>query len=144
MENLRIQWRTLLQAAAKDATLIDLYFARLAKNYCSTRRHYHNFTHITSMLDLSDHYINHLQQKDIVDLAIFYHDVIYNILKNNNEERSARRAVRELKQLNIAKEKIDLVECYILATKTHDLQGFDSESDLAYFLDFDLSVLGAD
>ncbi|MFN7116358.1 MAG: hypothetical protein ACK4TA_06125 [Saprospiraceae bacterium] len=96
------------------------------------------------MLNLSDEYKTHLQQKDIVDLAIFYHDVIYNPLRKDNEVRSAKRAVQELTQLKVAQEKIDLVEFYILATKTHDLQGFSNESDLAYFLDFDLSVLGAD
>lgn len=141
-ENLRTRWQHLLPIA--DAELATTFFVNLSKNYYSRKRHYHNVEHILLMLALSDEYAAHLQQKDIVDLAIFYHDVIYDPLRKDNEERSAQRAVRELTKLNVAKEKIERVETYIIATKTHDLQGFDAESDLAYFLDFDLSVLGAD
>lgn len=144
MEDLQVRWRFLLNAKTSDLALADSLFIKLSKNYDSRKRPYHNFTHIAAMLDLSDQYAAQLQQKDVVDLAIFYHDVIYNPLRKDNEERSAQRAVRELKQMRFSKDKIQLVETYILATKTHDLIGFDSESDLAYLLDFDLSVLGAD
>ncbi len=144
MEHLRIRLQTMLQNGSSDLIRIDSYFDTLAKNYRFRKRDYHNFEHIAAMLKLSDKYAAQLQQKDIVDLAIFYHDVIYNPLRKDNEERSAKRSVRELTQLDFPKEKIERIKTYILATKTHDLQGLDDESDLAYFLDFDLSVLGAD
>lgn len=142
METLQEKWNAVFFKEPQD--LIHSIFRRLVKSYQSRTRHYHNLDHLTAMLGLSDSYASHLQQKDVVDLAIFYHDVIYNPLRKDNEERSARQAVRELSKLQLPKEKIQLIETYILATKTHDLQGFDSESDLAYFLDFDLAVLGAD
>lgn len=141
---LQLKWRSLFLPKQYDQTLGDQLFNKLFKNYHSRKRHYHNAEHIINMLKLSDLYAVHLQQKDVVDLAIFYHDVIYNPLRKDNEERSARRAARELKQLHFTKEKIELIKIYILATKTHDLQGFSKESDLAYLLDFDLAILGAD
>lgn len=141
-DQLYLRWQHLV--VNTNFTLANTLFTNLAKNYHYRKRHYHNFNHIAIMLELSDQYSNYLQQKDVVNLAIFYHDVIYNPLRKDNEERSARRAARELKQLQVPKNKIDLVERYILATKIHDLQGFGEESDLAYLLDFDLSVLGAD
>lgn len=96
------------------------------------------------MLALSEQYVTHLQQPDVVQLAIFYHDIIYNPLRKDNEARSAQRAARELKQLQVSPEQIEAVKNYILATQRHDLQEFGTNSDLAYFLDFDLAILGAD
>jgi predicted metal-dependent HD superfamily phosphohydrolase len=140
-ENLNTRWYDLFPTA--DTKLLSTLFTKISKNYQSRSRYYHNLTHIAAMLELSDEYAALLQQKDVVDLAIFYHDVIYNPLRKDNEERSAKRAVRDLTKLRWPKEEIQLVETYILATKTHNLQGFGNESDLAYLLDFDLSVLGA-
>ncbi|MBK7872161.1 MAG: hypothetical protein IPJ74_16580 [Saprospiraceae bacterium] len=143
MESLRNHWFALFPADHFNQELTTHLFDGIIKNYNSRRRHYHNLHHITSMLELSNVNTPHLQQKDVVDIAIFYHDIIYNPLRKDNEERSARRASEELKELNLPKEKIDLVYNFILATKSHDLQGFDETSDLAYFLDFDLAILGA-
>ena len=45
--------------------------------------------------------------------------------------------------MQIEEVKIKEIIACIKASKTHTLNGRDSESDLAWFLDFDMSILGS-
>ncbi len=72
--------------------------------------------------------------------SVAYHDIIYNTLKNNNEEKSAQFAEERLTRLSIQSNRVQ--NCYnqILATKGHFLS---ESSDTNYFTDADLAILGA-
>lgn len=80
-----------------------------------------------------------IEQVDAMSFAIYYHDIIYSVLRPNNEERSAALAKRRLQQLAVPLELQKKVVEMIEATKEH---GFSSKSDVNYLLDFDLAVLG--
>lgn len=87
----------------------------------------------------------HLQDKDLVDFAIFYHDIIYNVLRKDNEARSALLAVKRLKELGLSPQQTETVKGYIEATQTHTIPaGIQNPADLSLFLDFDMSILAAD
>ena len=62
------------------------------KNYSKSDRHYHNITHLNSMLTELKIYKDKFDNWDTIIFAIAYHDLIYNSLKGNNEERSAEMA----------------------------------------------------
>lgn len=118
------------------------FFENLTKDYNGAGRFYHTMQHVEALLKWSNEHTAQLQQKDVVDLAIIYHDVIYDPTRRDNEEKSAERAVQELTSLNFPKDKTALVKAYILATKGHNVPVGQENSDLAYMLDFDLSILG--
>ncbi|THU35936.1 hypothetical protein FAM09_21330 [Niastella caeni] len=90
-------------------------------------------------------YAGQLQDQDVVAFAIFYHDIIYNVLRKDNEPRSAQLAVKRLQALGIPPEKTAQVKIFIEATQTHTVTGtVQNPADLQLFLDFDMSILGAD
>lgn len=125
-----------------DELYADELFSNILQHYSEKDRHYHNLTHIQKMLDFSFMYEDKIQDIDTLQVAIFYHDIIYNSLSKNNEIDSAALAVEQLSSTNFPKEKIRLVEQFIVSTQKHFL--LIAHSDLDYFLDFDLAILGTE
>jgi predicted metal-dependent HD superfamily phosphohydrolase len=108
-------------------------------NYSKSNRHYHNIAHLESMLAELKAYRAKFDNWDTIIFAIAYHDLIYNCLKGNNEERSAKMAIKRLANISFPE---TLIACkkLILATKKH--QPNDPATNL--FTDADLSILGSD
>lgn len=125
-----------------DELYADELFSNILQHYSEKDRHYHNLTHIQKMLDFSFLHADKIQDIETLQLAIFYHDIIYNSMSKNNETDSAALAVEQLSSTNFPKEKIRLVEQFIVSTQKHFL--LIAHSDLDYFLDFDLAILGTE
>jgi predicted metal-dependent HD superfamily phosphohydrolase len=83
----------------------------------------------------------HIKDWSVVIFAVFYHDIVYNILKHDNEERSADIACKRLSELNLSHQEIEKCKGAVMATKSHVSTG---DSDVDYFLDADLCILGSD
>lgn len=109
--------------------------------YTEKGRYYHKLDHISALFNSFDQYKDRLTDPLVVSYAIWYHDIIYNARRNDNEEQSALLAAKCLSQLNLSEQQ--QVDClaYIRATAKHLDVAADKDSDLAYFLDFDLAVL---
>lgn len=75
-----------------------------------------------------------------VVFAVFYHDAVYNVLKKNNETKSAELAILHLSKMGVP--LILQQQCceLIMATRHH---GLSSNNDCNYFTDADLSILGS-
>src|SRR5690606_36924476 len=71
--------------------------------------------------------------------TLYYHDIIYNPLKSDNEEKSAALAEKRMKQISVSFDTINQCKKQILATKGHNKS---IDSDTNYFTDADLSILG--
>jgi predicted metal-dependent HD superfamily phosphohydrolase len=125
-----------------DELYADELFSNIKQHYTESSRCYHNQTHIQKMLDFSFLYADEIQDADTLQLAIFYHDIIYNSLSKNNEIESAALAVEQLSKTNFPTEKIKLVEQFIVSTQKHF--PIIEQLDLPYFLDFDLAILGTE
>lgn len=121
-------------------------FADVLAAYQDPRRHYHGLGHIGGMLaDLRD-CRSLLHDAEAVELAIWFHDAVYDAAAPDNEERSADLA-RQVLGRRLEPERLERVAALILATKKHELTdgaGAEERSDLAYFLDLDLQILGAE
>ncbi len=142
LENdLRRHWTTLHLPLAADASLVDHQYAQLTLLYNGEQRYYHNLLHLRQLITLLEMHREHIRDEEILLWAIFFHDIIYNVLYKDNEERSARAAAGYLSQIGYPPEKIMLVSEFIYATKTH-INTLNSP-DLDYFLDFDLYILGS-
>jgi predicted metal-dependent HD superfamily phosphohydrolase len=82
-----------------------------------------------------------LEDMDAALFALYYHDIVYRILRGDNEERSAKLASHRLKVLGLEGNRIDRCKNHILATKSHALS---HDTDTNLFTDADLSILGQD
>lgn len=107
--------------------------ARLVARYGEPHRHYHTWSHVLACLDAREK-IAPLAPLE-VDVALWFHDAIYDPRAHDNEEKSAALMLEEMG--DSAKPAVPLV----LATK--HAAAADSE-DARIVVDADLSILGAD
>jgi predicted metal-dependent HD superfamily phosphohydrolase len=126
-------------------TAPDQYGGHLAMNreqlvaaYTTPGRHYHNLTHIEDCLAALARVENLSPlDREILSEAIWWHDVVYDATRSDNEELSARLAEQHVRE-NLRQE----VGRLIRLTKTHDVQPDDRLG--AILISIDLSTLGAE
>lgn len=124
----------------KDTDYVSLLYTDIVSHYSNTSRHYHTLQHLVHLLVELLQVKDNIQNWDLVVFAIAYHDIIYNVVNHNNEEKCAAYAVKALSPL-LSKESLDECRVMIMATKSHLLS---ANQDINYFTDADLSILGAD
>jgi predicted metal-dependent HD superfamily phosphohydrolase len=124
-----------------NAALVNNTFTDLLNDYTAAQRHYHDLAHINHLLNLLEDHKFRISDEDALFFAIWFHDAIYNTWKTNNEEKSADFAAEILYQTDMPPSRVAKIIHYINATKTHTADG---DGDLEFFLDFDLSILGAE
>jgi len=132
------RWMTLFPVAPPSKAA-DIY-KQLRAHYAEPHRAYHNFNHIDACLRHLDTVRDQLTDPKAVEMAIWYHDVIYDTHSGDNEEQSANFASETLAELNLPDETRSLVHKLILVTKHPSVPGTGDER---YLLDIDLSILGA-
>jgi predicted metal-dependent HD superfamily phosphohydrolase len=130
---------TLLQIYTKDKVLIDKLWTEVELYYSKKKRHYHTLSHLDNLLNQLLEVKDKIESWDTVLFTLFYHDIIYQATKSNNEEESAKLAEERMKQLFVPSEIIENCVAQILVTKAHLA---NSNSDTNYFTDADLSVIG--
>lgn len=130
---------SLLKNYTADEHLIHELWLEIEENYSGKKRYYHTLTHLENLLIQLLEVKEEIQNWDVILFTIFYHDIIYNSLKLDNEEKSAELAKQRLQQLSFPDVMIEECVEQILATKSHMAS---INSDTNYFLDADLSVLG--
>ncbi|MFN0199240.1 MAG: N-methyl-D-aspartate receptor NMDAR2C subunit [Planctomycetaceae bacterium] len=111
----------------------------LQTTYGGTNRHYHNQQHIDDCLTHFQPVRMLAQHPDEVEIALWFHDAIYDSRKSDNEEQSADWARRFLQSQGTAGDIIDRIGGLILATKTHSGM---SSIDQQLMIDVDLRILG--
>lgn len=135
----RERWNSLWAAAVPRPGDQDP-FADLAARYGEPHRHYHNAAHIHACLGLVDEVRAQVDDPVSLELALWFHDAVYEPRASDNEERSARLAATALQACDAGRARIDRVTALILATKTHQPA---REPNAPWMLDIDLAVLGA-
>ena len=133
----------LLQVYEIDHQTIADCWKNIVTHYQQPHRHYHTLHHIEALLEQFDGIKDQLKQPESVLLAIFYHDVIYQTQDKpamSNERQSAAYFIAELGgflPIDLQNRVVEL----IIATEKHELAD-TNDSDMAYFLDMDLRILG--
>jgi predicted metal-dependent HD superfamily phosphohydrolase len=112
---------------------------KIEKHYGESNRHYHTLTHLDNLVQQLEPHQHQFDTWDTIIFAIAYHDVIYNSLKSNNEEKSAVFAEKALRTTTFPETEIERCKKLIQATKKHE--PVDHQTNL--FTDADLSILGA-
>lgn len=134
------QWSRLCSRYIGDSLLITEYWTEIEGNYQSENRHYHNLHHIENLVQQLHNVRTVTQNEDALLFAAFYHDIVYDTTRNDNEEKSADFARRTLHKLNVPEDTINTCIACILATRSHSLS---EDTDCNLFTDADLSILGA-
>lgn len=130
----------LLRKYSADNGTITKLWREIKVAYMRSGRHYHTLQHLESLLlqlQVTKHEINNW---DAVLFALYYHDIVYNTLRNNNEEKSAVLAVKRMNEIGVDNITTDKCSQIILATKQHQ---WNEDNDINLFTDADLSILGA-
>ena len=127
-----------LNIPPKEAYLI---FQQFEQHYREPHRKYHNLSHIYTMLQLADNEQNTILEPIMLKIAIWFHDIVYNAKRKDNEKKSADFARKVLGDY-CNEEQLRLLEKMILSTQKHlPLSEF---KDTLWLLDFDLAVLAAE
>jgi len=104
-----------------------------------TQRAYHNATHIADCLLQLDAAGNIARNPSEVEMALWFHDAVYDSRAADNEEKSAAWAARELIAGGVGAASAALVTELVLATR-HDAVA--ETEDAQVVADIDLSILG--
>ncbi len=130
-------WRTLGAAQTDEALRTELL-----KRYSAPHRHYHSVQHLEECLLQFDGARGEAEHPAEVELALWFHDAVYEPKRPDNEERSADWAVEAALAAGLASEVAARVRALVLATR-HDEAHGPVTQDERVMVDADLSILGA-
>jgi predicted metal-dependent HD superfamily phosphohydrolase len=135
-------WRELVCRHDCDRASAEVVLDELLRAHSEPTRKYHTIEHIGSLLSQLEQHGHAVVDRDAVELAILFHDVVYDPRRRDNEETSAALAGERLAILGFPGGVIAKVKRYIFATR-HAQDFVTSDCDLAMLLDLDLSTLAA-
>ena len=119
---------------------VEELWEEIKSSYSKPARNYHNISHLDSLVSELLPIRERISDWLTVVFSIAYHDIIYNPLKGDNEEKSAIICQDRLSKLSISVTQIDKCFNQIIATKAHTLS---VDQDTNFFTDADLSILAA-
>ncbi len=88
LDQLQQRWKNLFLKYG-EAALVQDAFDDLAKRYAEKHRYYHTLRHVNTCLMLLDEVGGLVSDLFSLETAIWFHDVIYDPLRNDNEAMSA-------------------------------------------------------
>ena len=109
----------------------------LRDRYSERHRHYHNLSHIEKMLYWFD---SSPSTDEATELAIWFHDIVYDPLDSHNEAQSAR-LFESCLGAEVGRTLSETVARLIVATDPTRARTGEPDEDL--LIDIDLSILGS-
>lgn len=107
--------------------------------YSEPHRAYHTLIHLQDCLSQFEKARSLAHQPDAVELALYFHDLVYNPRASDNEACSAALAVQRLQVGQVPQQLVETVRQLILATQ-HQI--VPENEDTTLLVDIDLSILG--
>jgi predicted metal-dependent HD superfamily phosphohydrolase len=115
-------------------------FREVLACYGEPRRKYHSLQHLGECLEHFDELRSETEFPQEVELALWFHDAIYDVLRKDNEARSAEWARSSVLAGGGGKISADRIQALIMATR-HDAA--PTGVDARVLVDIDLWILGA-
>jgi len=112
-------------------------WSEIEKRYSGKKRFYHNLTHLEHMLLELKFIKEQAVDLDSILFSVYYHDIVYDASKSNNEEESAKFLEKALR--NTSFEKVEECKNQIIATQKHENS---DDMDVNILLDIDMAILG--
>ena len=132
-------WMQFADGLHLDKKIIENLYELLFAAYSEQQRYYHTIQHIVECLNLFHQVKNQLNDPVAVELAIWFHDAVYDPQASDNEEKSAE-LLKQHCALLFENSTIQKVYDWIVETKKHQPS---QDQDLNYLLDIDLAILGS-
>ena len=114
--------------------------AELEQRYGEPHRAYHNGAHVLATLATAATLRPLAEDFTAVQIALCFHDAIYDPRAHDNEAQSAALARRWLGQMGWEASRISAVEAHIMATQHHQ----PTTADARLVVDADLAILAAE
>lgn len=136
MDALHERWRRTwaLAGLRADDRLLD----GLVASYAEPHRAYHTLHHIGECFAHLDAYPIAIDDRLAIELALWFHDAVYDTRAHDNEQKSAELARSALPAFDVT--TLDRIEALILATRHDTVPDDPGEQMMA---DVDLAILGA-
>jgi predicted metal-dependent HD superfamily phosphohydrolase len=113
--------------------------ANVSARYAEPHRHYHTLTHLEACLDA----VREIwRPSPEVELALLFHDAIYDPRAHDNEAASVSLMCDEGQRAGLDAALLERATPLILATRHTRTEGLSDEA--GWVVDADLSILGAD
>jgi len=133
-------WQSMWQSLGASHTNDELFY-RLVACYSEPHRKYHTMQHLRECLAHLERVRSFAERPSEVELALWFHDGIYDTYKSNNEERSAEWARDSAWAVGLSDEQAMRIYNHVVTTRHHVVP---ATQDAMIVVDIDLSVLGAD
>jgi predicted metal-dependent HD superfamily phosphohydrolase len=140
LDSLHVSWHRTwlaLQARGDGVSLMK----RLIAAYEEPHRKYHGVQHLAECIALFAKHRDLAGDPGEVEMALWFHDAIYDLKGGDNEARSAQWAERELAGAGVDTKHLQAISAHVLATR-HDAVAQDRDQKL--MVDIDLAILGSD
>jgi predicted metal-dependent HD superfamily phosphohydrolase len=102
-------------------------------------RAYHNWAHVEACLVELESARSICDRADLIEIALWFHDCVYDPRRGDNEARSADEAERAMRANSAGESDIAVVRELILDTKHNHIP---SNNDGQIIVDIDLTILG--
>lgn len=131
------RWQASCQALGlrQDLTLAESLLAA----WSEPQRYYHSLQHLDECLAALAQWRHLAGEPELLALALWFHDAVYDPRAHDNEARSADWARSALPALGLPEEACERVARLVLATRDH----VASDADMGLLLDLDLAILAA-
>lgn len=139
LDELNLQFKVLCQELSPKINNTEL-FQNITTLYAEGQRAYHNLSHIHSMLYLTQEFNDLIEQPDMLQLAIWYHDIIYDPARKDNELKSAKYA-KDVLSTYLDESMLTALQALINSTAKH--QPLIPHPVNHWLLDLDLAVLAS-
>jgi predicted metal-dependent HD superfamily phosphohydrolase len=134
-ERWRRTWER-LQASPPRASL----FEELLACYCEPHRAYHTLRHLDECFEKLTEIEGEADRVGEIELALWFHDAIYDVRRGDNEAKSAEWARTVAIGAGVEREAGERIHRLVMCT-VHD--AVPSGTDQRILVDVDLSILGA-
>lgn len=148
---MRVAYIRSMEAIGSSASkeLLQQAYQELIECWSQKRRHFHNLSHLSSILQHLDSLSSSTHDIDLVRIAAWYHGIVFNDslsdvsrrMGGEDAEASAQLAATKLAQLGVPKPNLERVQDLILKLR----RGADLKTDIdaQVLCDAEFSVLAA-
>lgn len=139
-EDLAARFAALVGCLGGQMEAAEPVFARVYAAYAEAARHYHGLEHVIDCL----REVDRVGAGPIVELALWYHDVVYEPGGVDCEERSAEALLADARELAIPSDVAGAAAEAVRATAHVNARSIATTPETDLVLDIDLSILGRD
>jgi predicted metal-dependent HD superfamily phosphohydrolase len=109
--------------------------------YREPHRRYHTLQHLHECIDRFETCIDLAARPAEIETALWFHDAIYDVVRNDNERRSADWARQVALENGVPADVADRIDALVMATRHATMP---AAADEQLLVDIDLAILGAD